>query len=234
MKTKYSKVTFLFPSLMAVVMITGLVHASALESADSNDVYLRPTISPNFTKEELDMLYLASESTLENTAMITGKEDEPEDEVSTNTPSSDQSRFLSFFTKLFSSSTDGLNEEEKKNLFAQVMIKLGIDPLYVVPTSNTSLPTMISNINVQVSSSSVTFMWELNKFADVTIYYTTSEKVIATSTTPNSKVSAFRFTSETTLENLEADTTYNYVLLVDNHFSKETTTSTGSFRTAPN
>lgn len=192
MKTKYSKINFLFPSLIAVVMITGLVHASALESSNNSDVYLRPTISPNFTKEELEMLYAVSPSNLGNMGMITGKDDELEGEVSTTISSPDQSGFLSFFTKLFSSTNDGLNEEEKKNLFAQVMIKLGVNRLYVVSTSNTSIPTMISNINVQVNSSSVTFMWELNKFADVTIFYTTSEKVIATSTTPNSKVSAFR------------------------------------------
>ncbi len=225
MKTKYRKVNFLFVPIMTLVIIMDLVYASALESTN-NDVYLRPAISPNFTKEELELLYLAPPSEVESVVMITAKEDEAVTSVS----SSDQSRFLSFFTKLFSSSKYEFNQEGKSS-FIQPIIKFGVDTLYVAPASNTSLLTMISNINVQVTSSSVTFMWKLNKFADVTIYYTTSEKVIATSITPNSKVSAFRFASEITLENLKADTTYNYILVADNHFSKETTTSIGSFRT---
>lgn len=93
---------------------------------------------------------------------------------------------------------------------------------------------MISNIRLIInSSSSVTITWVLHKFADVTVYYSTLEEVTITPSTPHSKVSAFRLLSEVTLKDLVPGTSYNYVILVDNHFSKETISSIGVFETPP-
>jgi hypothetical protein len=91
---------------------------------------------------------------------------------------------------------------------------------------------MISTVSVlSCTTTSVTLSWTLNKFVDVTIYYSTSEPVEAKPATPSVKVSAFRLTSVVTIEDLEPDTTYYYLLIADNHFSSKTTTLTGSFKT---
>lgn len=228
MKTNHNKNHFLFPSVVGLLLIAGLVHARALES----DVYLRPDISPYFSVTDQNVV--VQEAKLMTNVTITDKDNDDLVEVTVaSTALPETSRFLSFFTNLFSSRIDELNEEQRNSVLARLMIKLGVDNKYVIQANDLTTPTMISNIKVKApSSSSVTLLWELNKFADVTIYYSTSEKVIATPATSSVKISAFRFANEVTILNLEPGTLYNYLLVVDNHFSKETITSTGSFRTA--
>ena len=217
MKTKSSTPHVLLP-LVGLVLITGLVHASADESP-IDGVFLRPQLSPYATphKEIVSLRGQFVSDVVHNQDTLLEKTQSEEQSTG-----NEELPFMDLLSQAFTSKpqTDG-------SIFTNLTLKAKDKD-----TDDTT--TMISNIHVKTnSSSSVTIMWDLNKFADVTVYYDTKEVVTETTSTPSVKISAFRFANEATLEGLKADTTYHYLLVVDNHFSKATTLSSGSFRTAP-
>lgn len=223
MKIKKSTSPVLIP-LVGLALITGLVHASAQETY-IEDVYLRPEISPYTTTGETKIVSLDSGTFVSDNSSY-----ELEAQTTQTVEAEDVSKLqlIDYFAQAISFGLNEIALGDNPKLFTT--LKLQLSP----SAGDADETTMISNIQVKTnSSSSVTLSWELNKFADVTVYYDTKDVVVADTRTPSVKISAFRFANEATLDGLMADTTYHYLLVVDNHFSKATTMSSGSFRTAP-
>lgn len=216
---------YIIPSVVGLIAMTSLVHAYA--QTNDEDVYLRSQVNPYVTLIEL------TQATPVDTEASFLTSTEVNNVASSD---SEESRFKQFIDTFFSSSSRVEIPESEEGLFTRLLLKFGIDVNTTAANDEEKNPTMITNITVaSETSSEARFTWTLNKFADVTIYYTPytemTTEVTASSSTPRKKISAFAFTSETTLEELEPNTLYSYLIVVDNHFSNQPITSKGTFRT---
>lgn len=224
MKKISSKVFLVHSTLIGLVMITGLVHARALESNIEDGLYLRPDISPyiSYLSDELN----DSEIVLSQTSYDKEIGSTSIDQEDTSNSTVQQSQFLAFLGRGFSNTSQPKQKsDDLRDLFTTLTKKLAVqknDQRAVV--SDTAIKTN--------SATSITLSWELDKFADVSIHYSTSSDIFASNESKHVKISAFKFMNQATIDGLVPDTTYNY-LIVSHYKNKQSDILRGTWRTAP-
>ncbi len=219
MKNRYLHHKLLTHSTLGFLIIAGALNAHA--QTNEEDLYLRSQVSPYVTSTELAQV--TPVTTIPSITPSPAGEVEPEPQ------------FNQFLSTLFSSSSlrEATNESEE-SFFARLLLAFGIAKDDIT-TSQEKDSTVLTDITVAGdTATSATFTWDVQAFADITLYYAPSTDgmdITPTPSTPHKKISAFTFTDKATLEGLEPATRYSYLIVVNDHFSPMTVTSRGSFKT---